>query len=173
MLLLFLAVISVSGLYANTNFETAPYGDDFTFPTYSNSLFIESSDGCYADCGTSSCAGSGACVCSCSTFTCDCKPTVTPPPYGYNKAEINISINKEQYENLKELAHILYDAKDENARQAYLHLGSVIKTLKEKDAIGFHKEKDLYFNSLAKITNDVAKVRLNNFFEKVGVTDRV
>lgn len=162
-LFLILVFSSVFGLYANASLESDPYGNGFTFPEYSDNLFIERTmdvdcDGCYANCGTTSCAGSGCCTCSCSTFNCECKPNTDPDPYGYTEPQIDISIDKWQYENLKKIAFLLYEAQDENAYQAYLHLSDAIITLKEKDAIGFHRAKDLYFISLAKITNDDAKV---------------
>lgn len=175
-LLPLLAFVTLSGLSYNANFD--PYGDDFTFPEYSDNLFIPRTvdsdcDGCYASCGTSSCAGSGCCTCSCNTFECACKPNPDPDPWGYAEPQIDISIDRGQYKNLKQIAFLLYNANDKNANEAYVHLSNVIKTLKEKDALGFHKEKELYFQSLAKIGDNDCKVKLNNFFEEIGVADRV
>lgn len=178
-LLPLLFLISIINFYAHNNFEINPNKKDFAFSEYSENLFIEQAieekcDGCFADCGTSSCAGSGCCTCSCSTFECKCEPNdKNPDPIGYTEPKINISINKNQYENLKKIAFILYEAKDENANQAYLHLGNVIKSLKEKNAIEFHKNKESYFNSLARITDPKTKIELNNFFQEIGVIDRV
>lgn len=155
-----------------------PYGDDFTFPEYSNTLFIESSlSGCSASCiamggGTNSCSGSGDCTCSCSSFQCECKAN-PDTSMGYSQPEINISINKVQYKNLKELAYILYDTNDNNANQAYMHLSGIVESLKDKDAINYHKQRDLYFASLYKISSNEVKAKLNIFFEKIGLTDRV
>ncbi len=178
-LLRFLAVIGVFVLSSNTVIEPALYGDDFTFPEYSNVLFIESSaNGCSASCmafggGLNSCSGTGNCICSCSAFQCDCKATDPDTSTGYTEPQINISIDRVQYENLKELAYILYQAEDENAKQAYLHLGKIVETLKDKDVVNYHKQRDFYFSSLYGINSNKVKSRLNGFFEKIGLTDRV
>lgn len=117
--------------------------------------------------------GSGCCVCSCTTLACDCKPNTDPDPYGYTEPQIDISIDRNQYENLKTIAYILYEANDLEANEAYEHLGNAIQFLKEKNAVEFHKQKDSYYTSLYKITAEEAKTKLNDFFQSVGVVDRV
>ncbi|WP_339698763.1 hypothetical protein [uncultured Marixanthomonas sp.] len=174
-LLSFVAIIGVIGLSSNTSIDTINSGDDFSFPEYSDVLYTKvAGDGCYAECGTTSCSGSGDCVCSCSTLQCDCEPNPDPDPIGYNEVpEIDVSISEKQYKNLKALAYMLYEAEDNNANKAYLHLGNAIEGLKSKDAPAYHKERDLYYKSLYEISSENTKLKLNTFFEKVGVTERV
>jgi len=171
LLLSFFAIIGVVGLSSNTSIDTINSGDDFSFPEYSDVLYANGSlEGCSATCGTTSCSGSGECVCSCSTLKCNCDATVI----GYNDTpKIDVSINEKQYKNLKALAYILYEAKDNNANNAYLHLGNAVEGLKDKDASTYHNERDFYYESLYKISSEDAKTKLNAFFEKVGVSERV
>lgn len=174
------AILSVVALSSSSTLNSAPnFGDDFVFPEYSKNLYIENTnlddcDGCHASCGTTSCSGSGCCTCSCSTFNCTC----TPNNGNNNKSQsagskISISISEFQYGNLKKIAHILYDSGDKNAYDAYIHLGNTVQTLKDKDAAEFDIQKNKYFDSLKNIVDTQTKKTLNEFFEALGVTDRV
>lgn len=171
--LVFVSVIAALGMFAFTVDFTAE--NDFTFPEYVEALNLEDADGCHASCGTTSCSGSGNCVCSCSTFNCNCEAVIDPGPKSSSQSttKIGLSINENQYENLKTIALMLYNSDDKKAKAAYLHMGLTIEAIIKDDYEEFHKEKELYFNSLAGINSETLKEELNAFFIKIGVNDRV
>lgn len=145
---------------------------DFEFPEYSSSLDFGVTEGCFAQCGSmTSCAGSGNCVCSCESFKCTCTSNEPTPDPG--NGEIGISIDKKQYENIKNLAELLYYSNNDKGIQAYVHLKEMITALKGKNHKIFHKETENYLSALHGISSNSLKEKLNLFFEGIGANDRV
>lgn len=132
-LLLGLVVITTASSASHEN------ENDFKFPEYSASLDLGVIGGCEANCGMTSCSGSGNCVCSCDSFSCSCTNNDKLP-----SEPTGVSINQQQYENIKDLAKLLYFSDDSNANRAYVHLSEMIQSLKDKDHEIFHKEKESY-----------------------------
>lgn len=144
--------------------KTSTNGIDF--PKYSKSL--TKSNACSCSGAFTSCSAAGKCSCTCGYFTCSC--TVEPPVKGIGKIEtIDISISKDQFENIENLAKKLHELK---AEKSVNYLALMITNIKINDAKSFHKNRENYLNSLSNL-DKATKDKLNKFYESVNSTERV
>lgn len=139
---------------------------------------------CSASCFFNSCNGSGTCACECSFFSCSCgsynpkdemiKPNASLLAYQINKDVHveDISMNKKQYENLKEFVNFLLLINKDETNKVYKNIVNLVSALKNKDNSQFNEERKNYLQNLNNLNLETKQI-VNDYFIKVGALERI
>lgn len=136
--------------------------DDFIFPKYQ---YIEIVGDCSASCGNKRCSGSGNCVCSCGWFKCNCSSN---PSF----ADSKIYLTKEDYLVHKEFAEMLHNSNEASGVEASEIIANWVSDVFDTKGKKAEEFETVFFQVMASASDEL-KEKVNVFFEKFNVADRV